>query len=225
MAVTQYRANTRTGRAAGAVIVQEVQTPTFASTLAITPSINVEETVVAVTVTGICTLTANVLLPLIGDRMRFFFIGDTVDRVMTFSTGFGGITTFTVPANSAGVVLFTFFNNKWICSTSGAYTTLASDVQTPAYAATITLTTTVRSTVLLPATLTGALTINAVVTSAVAGDTLYMSFVSDSTGRVVTFGTNFKSSGTLTLVASKWAGATAVFNGTFWVLTGREISA
>ena len=92
----------------------------------------------------------------------------------------------------------------------------------PAYAATITVAPNAYTTVIRPAVLTGALTINATVTSCKIGDRLQFLFLSDATGRVVTFGTNLKTSGTLTLTASKYGAIEFVFDGTYFIATGRE---
>lgn len=71
------------------------------------------------------------------------------------------------------------------------------------------------------ATLTGALTVNATdVTQYEDGDELYCSFISDATGRVVTWGTNIRSTGTLTMTASQVALAKLIFiNGKFTVIS------
>jgi len=59
----------------------------------------------------------------------------------------------------------------------------------------------------------------------VAGDQASFTFGADGTNRVVTFGTGMKSSGTLTVVASKWGGITFQYDGTQLVALGREITA
>lgn len=77
-----------------------------------------------------------------------------------------------------------------------------------------------------PGTLTGALTLNATaVTKAIVGDVYDFIFTADGTQRVVTFGTNILSSGTITIPANKTATARGVFDGTSIRITGREISA
>lgn len=63
------------------------------------------------------------------------------------------------------------------------------------------------------AQLTGALTINATVTGLKQFDEVVLHFSADGTNRVVTFGTNFISTGTLTVTASKDATWTGVFDG------------
>lgn len=77
------------------------------------------------------------------------------------------------------------------------------------------------------AQLTGAMTINAatVVANLSQFDVVYFHFSADGTTRVVTFGTNFKSSGTLSVTASQDATAVGIFDGTNIKITNREVSA
>lgn len=208
----------------GRLITQDYEAIDYAATIALSPTGQFTCKNIA-TLTGALTLTAGTTLPYIGDKMDIIFISDATGRTVTFSTGFGGITTLAVGSSAKAVASFVFNGTAWVFVSSGTYASYAAENLAPAYSATLTMAPTGRIVTYQPATLTGALTINATVTGSVAGDILFLSFVADGTNRVVTFGTNFKSSGTLTVTASKWAGATAVFNGTFWVLTGREISA
>lgn len=219
--MTQVRSQVPTGRASGNVITQDYQTKAYAANIAITPT--VEETIVAVAaLTGIATLTAVVTSAMIGDKLIVQFIGDSVDRVITFSTGFGGVTTLTVPGNGGAIARFSFYNSLWVCETTGAYTSLAADVQTPAYGASIAITTTAHKTEVIPAQLTGALTLTAVLTNAVAGDTMDMLFSADTTARVVTFSTGITAGGTLTVPKSSYAGIRFVYNGTAWIEVSRD---
>jgi hypothetical protein len=73
------------------------------------------------------------------------------------------------------------------------------------------------------AQLTGAMTINATVTALSQFDEVVFHFGTDGTQRIVTFGTNFKSSGTVTIPANKGAIVTAVYDGTYLLVTSREI--
>jgi hypothetical protein len=73
------------------------------------------------------------------------------------------------------------------------------------------------------AQLTGAMTINATVTNLEQGQEVLFHFGTDGTQRIVTFGTNFKSSGTVTIPASKGAVVRAVFDGTYLLICSREI--
>ena len=73
------------------------------------------------------------------------------------------------------------------------------------------------------AQLTGAMTINATVSSLKQFSEVIFHFGTDGTQRIVTFGTNFKSSGTVTIPANKGAIVRALFNGTDLVVVSREI--
>lgn len=208
----------------GRTITMDYQAIAYASSIALTTTAQ-NTTVKVGALTGISTITAAITNALIGDKIDLLFIGDSVDRVITFSTGFGGITTLTVPGNGSVAAKFTFNGAVWVFATSGTYVTTVTDVQSPAYASTISVTTTARSTKVVPAQLTGAATINMVTTSALKGDSLEFLFAADGTNRTVTFGTGLKSSGTLTVTASKFAGIRFGYDGTEWIATGREITA
>lgn len=73
------------------------------------------------------------------------------------------------------------------------------------------------------AQLTGAMTINATVTNLEQGQEVLFHLGTDGTQRVVTFGTNCKASGTVTIPANKGAIVRAVFDGTYLLVYGREI--
>lgn len=73
------------------------------------------------------------------------------------------------------------------------------------------------------AQLTGAMTINVTLTNLVQFDRVCFHFTPDASPRVVTFGTGFVSSGTLTTVASKDSTVWAVYDGTNLKITSREI--
>lgn len=75
------------------------------------------------------------------------------------------------------------------------------------------------------AQLTGAATINATVTNLKKFDEVVFLFDNDGTERIVTFGTNFLSSGTLTIAISTTATVRGVFDGSDIRIYGREISA
>lgn len=77
------------------------------------------------------------------------------------------------------------------------------------------------------AQLTGAMTINCstVLTGFRQFDVVHFHFNSDGTGRVITFGTGMTSSGTLTMVASKDATATFIFDGVALKEVSRAIGA
>jgi hypothetical protein len=77
------------------------------------------------------------------------------------------------------------------------------------------------------AQLTGAMTINAATTIAnlTQWDEVVFIFEADATERIVTFGTAFLASGTITIPISKGATARGIFDGTNIRITSREIYA
>lgn len=77
------------------------------------------------------------------------------------------------------------------------------------------------------AQLTGAMTINAATTIArlTQWDEIVFIFEADGTERIVTFGTGFKSSGTVTIPIDKGATVRAIFDGTSIRVCSREIYA
>lgn len=77
------------------------------------------------------------------------------------------------------------------------------------------------------AQLTGAMTINAATTIAnlTQGDEVIFLFEADGTQRVVTFGTGFKASGTVTVPADKGATCRGIYDGTSVRIYAREIYA
>lgn len=226
---TTVRSAVKTGRASGNVIVQDYQNPVYASTLSIKTNGFAGETLVQVALTGNTTVSLNVsdgtIHPFIGDKAAFYFSADSTNRVVSFGTGFADVQVLTILASGYGIAAFEYNGTSWIPSyvTSGA--TAGTDVQTPAYTATLSVTTTQRTTKLIPAQLTGAMTINMVSTSAIAGDVLEVAFGADGTQRVVTFGTGLKTSGTMTIPATKFGGIRFMYDGTEWIATGREITA
>lgn len=221
MSTTTFRKDTILGQNAGRVMTYDAQSPAYAATLAVTT--NAGDTIIKVgTLTGNLSVTGGTGSsgnpPFIGDTMRFLFHADGTDRTVSFSTGFAGSTSVVVSASSYAYSEYRFNGTNWVISTSSSYQGPATDVQTPAYGASIAITTTVRNTAVVPAQLTGALTITAVTTSAQSGDTLNFIFSADSTARVVTFSTNFTASGTLTVRASSTATASFIYNGSSWIL-------
>ena len=75
------------------------------------------------------------------------------------------------------------------------------------------------------ATLTGAMTINATVTGLQQFQEVVFFFSTDCTQRIVTFGTGFTASGTITIPANKDAVAKGYFDGTTIRIISREIGA
>jgi hypothetical protein len=75
------------------------------------------------------------------------------------------------------------------------------------------------------AQLTGAMTINATLTNLKQFDEIVFFFDNDATQRIVTFGTGFLSSGTVTIPISKGATVVGIFDGTAIRIVSREIYA
>jgi hypothetical protein len=75
------------------------------------------------------------------------------------------------------------------------------------------------------AQLTGAMTINATFPGLLQFQRVNFFFSTDGTQRIVTFGTGFVSSGTVTIGASKDAVVSGIFDGTNVRITNREIQA
>lgn len=98
---------------------------------------------------------------------------------------------------------------------------LTYEAQSPAYAATISIVTSAAETIVKPGTLTGAanVTISAgsSTTPPFVGDKVTFMFAADGTDRIVTFTTNMKSSGTLTVAANKFGTAVFIFDGANWL--------
>jgi hypothetical protein len=202
------------------ILTNEYQTPAYAASIAIVAKY-ASTLVKPAALTGALSLTIGVgssgQPPFVGDKVDFIFTADSTDRVVTFSTGFTATGTLRVSASGTTTAEFIFDGSSWQQVSALDKRASTIDVQTPAYAATISLTTTKRVTFVNVAQLTGALTINAVVTSAVINDKVTFTFGADGTNRVVTFGTNMKSSGTLTVTASKYGTAEFIFDGTNWL--------
>jgi len=102
---------------------------------------------------------------------------------------------------------------------------LTYDYKKPAYASTLSVKPNAFKTYIEPAVLTGAMTVNAVTTNAQEYDELVFILLSDTTSRTVTFGTNFKTTGTIAPAISKSATISFVFDGTNWLETGRAVMA
>ena len=102
---------------------------------------------------------------------------------------------------------------------------LNNDIQSPAYASTLAITTTKSSTLVNVGLLTGAMLVTVGTGSGLAddaapfvGDTVEFLFAADGAGaHIVTFSTGFVSPGTLTVAANKYGAAKFRFNGTVWV--------
>ena len=96
----------------------------------------------------------------------------------------------------------------------------------PAYVATLAIVPNAYQTIYACKTLTGACTIISTLTGALVGDVLKFMFLSDGTGRTVTFGTGFvESAPTLVLTASKKAYAEFIFDGVAFIEAVRTVEA
>lgn len=183
--------------------------------------------------TGAMTINATMPGLLQFQKVFFHFTADTTSRVVTLGTGFiiltsGGMigATLTIPASSNGTVM-TIYDGTSLRVLEVKVEGRGTTTESPVYAATLEVTDQFASRhIVTPAQLTGALTLNATaVTKHLTGDEYVFHFSTDGTQRVVTFGTNFLASGTITIPASKTASARGFFNGTSICITGREISA
>jgi hypothetical protein len=163
----------------------------------------------------------------------FHFTADTTSRTITFGTGFiqltsGAMTgaTVLIPASLNGTVQ-AIWDGTNLRIVDVRVEGRGETTESPAYAASLEVTDQfAKRHIVSPAQLTGALTLNATaVTKHVVGDEYVFHFSTDGTQRIVTFGTNFLSSGTITIPANKTATARGFFNGTAICITGREISA
>ncbi len=183
--------------------------------------------------TGAMTINATLTNLLQFDEVEFNFTADTSNRIVTFGTGFAQLVsngmvgaTVTIPASLNGTVKC-LFDGTSLRITNVDVEGRGTTTESPAYATPLEVTDQYASRhIISPAQLTGALTYNATaVTKWIVGDEVVFHFSTDGTQRVVTFGTNILSSGTITIPASKTATARGFFNGTSICITGREISA
>lgn len=166
-------------------------------------------------------------------KVFFHFIADTTARAVTFGTGFINVAAYGVTGSVLTVPISS--NSTVCCQYDGTNLRITSVIcegrgettESPAYAAAIEVTDqSAKKHIVTPAQLTGALTLNATaVTKHLVGDEFVFHFSTDGTQRIVTFGTNFLSSGTVTIPANKTATARGFFNGTSICISGREISA
>jgi len=183
--------------------------------------------------TGAMTINATLTKLLQFQKVFFHFTADTTARVVTFGTGFINVAAFgvvgstlTVPISSNATVE-TVFDGASLRITSVICEGRGETTESTAYAAAIEVTDqSAKRHIVSPGQLTGALTLNATaVTKHLVGDEFVFHFSTDGTQRIVTFGTNILSSGTITIPANKTATARGFFNGTSICITGREISA
>lgn len=182
--------------------------------------------------TGAMTINATLTNLQQFQKVYFHFTADTTSRVVTFGTGFIILTslgltgaTVTIPASSNGTVMG-MFDGTSLGIVEVNIEGRGRTTESPAYAATLEVTDQFATLHLVtPAQLTGVLTMNATaVTKWLVGDEVIFHFSTDASIRVVTFGTNILSSGTVTIGASKTATCRGFFNGTSICITSREIS-
>ena len=183
--------------------------------------------------TGAMTINVTVTKLLQFQKVFWYFTADATTRVVTLGTGFLGAAspnmvgaTITIPA-SLNAVVSTFFDGVALRVVDVQVEGRGETIENTAYGATLEVVDQfARHHIIAPAQLTGALTLNATaVTKWINGDQATFHFSTDGTQRVVTFGTNILSSGTITIPANKTATARGYFNGTSICITGREISA
>jgi hypothetical protein len=183
--------------------------------------------------TGAMTINATLTKLQQFQKVFFHFTADTTARVVTFGTGFINIAAYGLVGSTLTVPIS---KNATVCTqydgTSLRITSVISEgrgvtTESPAYAASIEVTDqSALSHLVTPAQLTGALTLNATaVTKHITGDEFTFHFSTDGTQRIVTFGTNFLASGTVTIPANKTATCWGFFNGTKICIGSREISA
>jgi hypothetical protein len=101
---------------------------------------------------------------------------------------------------------------------------ITHDIKEPAYSATLSLNTNASKTYVTVGALTGALTLNTVDTNCQKYDELFITFTASGANRIVTFGTNFLTAGTLTVVSAKFGTVHFVYNGADWVEFGRALT-
>lgn len=183
--------------------------------------------------TGAMTINANVSGLTQFQRVFFHFTADTTARVVTLGTGFDLAAaaqmedgTFTVNISS-DAILETIYDGTALRVLALVSEGRGATTEQPAYAASIEVTDqSAKEHLVKPAQLTGALTLNATaVTKHKLGDRFVFMFATDGTQRIVTFGTNILSSGTVTIPANKTATAIGWFDGTSIRISNREISA
>lgn len=212
---------------------ETTESPAYAASIEITDQAAKRHIVSPGTLTGALTLNATAVTKhVVGDEFVVALTADTTARVVTLGTNIVGASpmmegaTFTVPISSKAVLTM-YFDGTSLRVQSLAIAGRHSTVESPAYAANIEVTDqAAKFHTVTPAQLTGALQMDATaVTKHKAGDLFVFHFSTDGTQRVVTWGANFLSSGTVTIPASKTASAWGFFNGTKICIMCREISA
>ncbi len=217
----------------GRVLTMAFTEPAYAATITVVP--NASRTFVKPgALTGNLTLNVTVTNSKDLDELEIMLTNSSTKRVVTLGANFLSdnslllANAFNIPASKSAIV-------KAIYDATLAKYRVQSIIvegkglrqESAAYAATIAITATSgKKHLITPAQLTGALTLNATdVTPYDLDDEFIFHFSTDGTQRIVTFGTNILSSGTITIPANKTATARGWFNGTNICIMSREISA
>lgn len=199
-------------------------TVTYASSITLTAAqLAAEEATIKISLTGALTIIAPTTVD--SDQLLILELTcDTTSRQVTLSTGFQTATIIQLPLSETTILYYRFNGTAWVADRS-----IKHVISAVAYSATLAIAAASlnhEEVIYTTAALTGALTLNiTAVTSSKIGDRLTVLLLSDGTGRVVTFGTNIATVGTLTLIASKRGSCSFVFDGTKYVETGRAIEA
>jgi hypothetical protein len=219
-------------RAQGVATIEQAYASTSAPVL-VTNEPGVDLHVCYAALTGAMTINANVSNLIQWQNVYFHFTADTTARVVTLGTGFDLPSApqmedgaFQVGISS-DAVLYCLYDGTALRVISLTVEGRGTTTEQPAYAAAIEVTDqAAKDHIVKPAQLTGALTVNATaVTKHKLGDRFVFMFATDGTQRIVTFGTNILSSGTVTIPANKTATAIGWFDGTSIRISNREISA
>jgi hypothetical protein len=102
------------------VLNNEVQSPSFAASIAITAS-KAKTLVNVALLTGALALSINVgnnapddIPPFVGDEVEFLFASDATGRVVTFGAGFASAGTLSVVASKFGSAKFKYNGSVWV---------------------------------------------------------------------------------------------------------------
>jgi hypothetical protein len=219
-------------RAQGVATIEQAYASTSAPIL-ISNEPGVDLHVCYAALTGAMTINADVSYLIQWQKVFFHFTADTTARVVTLGTGFdltaaaqmedGG---FQVNISS-DAILMCVYDGTALRVISLVSEGRGATTEQPVYAAAIEVTDqSAKEHLVKPAQLTGALTVNATaVTKHKLGDRFVFMFATDASQRIVTFGTNILSSGTVTIPANKTATAIGWFDGASIRISNREISA
>ena len=204
--------------------IPDVQSPNYDTALTVTTT--QRHTTVQYGLTGPTTITMGVEGINMGDTVIFELTATGATRTVTFDTVTTTPTLATIAVTVAlpSLIAFVFDGSTWV----EMYRTdlrAAEKATSVAYVPTIAVTPSVaRMNYMNVAQLTGAATINATVTNLAANDRVIFTFAADGTNRIVTFGTNMKSAGTITVTANKYATVSFIFDGTNLLELSRAVT-